>query len=429
MKRYPYYKDSKVKWIGDVPEHWKWQPLNSIASIKVQCGFVDEELLSVYLDRGVVRFSDIKEKRTNTTSLDLSKYQLVEIGDFVLNNQQAWRGSVGVSSFRGIVSPAYFVLKLTGDLQSFYANYLLRSPAMVAGYYIASKGIGSIQRNLDWNKAKRYYVLVPTFAEQRAIAAFLDRAVEKIDGYIAAKEAEIEKLGTLKQTVIAKAVTQGLNPEAPMKDSGIPWIGNVPEHWEKVTLRRLLRFVSIKHCEQEQLLSVTREQGVIIRNVESKEENHNYIPDDLSNYKLVKKGWFAINKMKSWQGSYAVSDYQGIVSPAYYVCKLDFENKEFFNKAIRSKSYISFFTQYSKGIRVDQWDLSPIGLRSIPFFVPPINEQQAIVDFITRKTEEIDSFIVKIRVQIEKLKIYKQRLISDVVTGKICVCDNFEQTN
>ena len=161
---------------------------------------------------------------------------------------------------------------------------------------------------------------------------------------------------------------------AKYKDSGIPWIGEVPEHWESATLRRLLRFVSIKKCPNEQLLSVTREQGVIVRNTESKEENHNFIPDDLGGYKFVEKGWFVINKMKSWQGSYAVSEYRGIVSPAYYVCKLDLDNKDFFSKAIRCKAYIPFFAQFSKGIRVDQWDLSPIGLRSIPFFIPSADE-------------------------------------------------------
>ena len=110
-----------------------------------------------------------------------------------------------------------------------------------------------------------------------------------------------------------------------------------------------------------------REKGVIIRDIESKEENHNYIPDDLSGYKYVSVGQFVINKMKAWQGSYAVSKYNGIVSPAYYVCELNFPHKEFFNIAIRSKFYVPFFIQYSKGIRVGQWDLSPIGLKSILF--------------------------------------------------------------
>ena len=235
-----------------------------------------------------------------------------------------------------------------------------------------------------------------------------------------------ELLESLKQSEIANVVTKGLNPNAPMKDSGIPWIGMIPEHWEVKMLRNFLKLVSEKGHGDMTLLSVTREQGVIERNVESKEENHNFIPDDLNNYKLVKRGQFVINKMKSWQGSYGVSGYDGIVSPAYYVCELSFPCKDFFSLAIRSKSYIPFFTQYSKGIRVDQWDLSPIGLKSIPFVVPPLSEQQAIVAYINEKISKIDRCLTDLQAEIDYLKEFKQRLISDAVTGQICITNEIK---
>ena len=130
------------------------------------------------------------------------------------------------------------------------------------------------------------------------------------------RERERELLESLKQSEIANVITKGLNPNVPMKDSGIPWIGMIPKHWEVKKLRHLLRFVTIKGHGDKTLLSVTREQGVIQRNINSKEENHNFIPDDLNGYKLVKPGQFVINKMKSWQGAYGVSEYEGIVSPA-----------------------------------------------------------------------------------------------------------------
>lgn len=200
------------------------------------------------------------------------------------------------------------------------------------------------------------------------------------------------------------------------KDSGVSWIGEIPEHWKLGHLRNYLKLVSDKGHPNELLLSVTRDRGVIIRNVESKEENHNFIPDDLSGYKLVKVGQFAINKMKSWQGSYAVSEYQGIVSPAYYICDLNFPYKKFFSIAIRSRAYIPFFTQYSKGIRVDQWDLSPIALKSIPFIEPPLPEQRAIASFLDVKTEQIDRFIAEAEKEIEKLNELKQAQIAHLVT-------------
>lgn len=179
------------------------------------------------------------------------------------------------------------------------------------------------------------------------------------------------------------------------KDSGVQWIGQIPSHWEIGKLRSYLRLVSVKGHGDKSLLSVTRELGVVKRNVESKEENHNYIPEDLNGYKLVRKGQFVINKMKSWQGSYGVSDMDGIVSPAYYVCDLNSKCKDFFSIALRSMSYVPFFSQYSKGIRVDQWDLSVIGLKSIPYFEPTLAEQQAVVDYLKVKTCKIEQYVTE----------------------------------
>jgi len=140
LKPYPSYKDSGVPWLGEVPEHWQVTPLCAIARMKSITGVEDRKLLSVYLDRGVIPFSEVDEKRTNVTSEDLSKYQAVDPGDFVLNNQQAWRGSVGVSQHTGIVSPAYLVLALNPVIDPAYANFLFRERAMVDQYLIGSRG-------------------------------------------------------------------------------------------------------------------------------------------------------------------------------------------------------------------------------------------------------------------------------------------------
>ena len=124
--KYESYKDSGIDWLGEVPASWKCFPLCAKSKLKSIANHQDEELLSVYLDRGVIKFDDVEAKRTNATSTDLRKYQLVEPGDFVLNNQQAWRGSVGVSEHRGIVSPAYLILSLSEDISPRYGNYLFR---------------------------------------------------------------------------------------------------------------------------------------------------------------------------------------------------------------------------------------------------------------------------------------------------------------
>lgn len=202
------------------------------------------------------------------------------------------------------------------------------------------------------------------------------------------------------------------------KDSGVKWIGDIPKHWEVKKLRNLISMTSVKNHPNETLLSVVREQGVIVRDIEA-DDNHNFIPEDLSGYKLIEEGQFVINKMKAWQGSYAVSGYRGIVSPAYYTCDLRLAYKTFFNIAIRSCAYVPFFTQYSKGIRVGQWDLSPVGLKEIPFFLPPLAEQHAIVSYLDSKVGQIDTYVTKQTQQIELLKELKQAVIANAVTKGI----------
>lgn len=187
-------------------------------------------------------------------------------------------------------------------------------------------------------------------------------------------------------------------------------------HWENKQLRSFLCLFTEKGHGDAQLLSVTREQGVIERDKDDKEENHNFVPEDLSGYKYIEKGDFAINKMKAWQGSYAVSEFNGIVSPAYYTCKLRGVEKEFFSIAIRSKAYVPFFTQYSKGIRVGQWDLNPNALKTIPFFLPPLAEQKKIVSYLEGKTSKIEAYVAEKEKEILLLQELKQKTIADAVT-------------
>ena len=200
------------------------------------------------------------------------------------------------------------------------------------------------------------------------------------------------------------------------KPTGIQWLPEIPEHWNIMQLRKYLSLVSIKGKGDKQLLSVTRENGVIERDTYNLEENHNFVPEDLNGYKYVTPGQFVINKMKSWQGSYGVSDYEGIVSPAYFVCDLNFPNKEYFSQAIRSRAYVDFFAQWSKGIRVGQWDLEPIALKSIPFFEPPIPEQNKIVAYLDKRITLIENCKCQRERELQTLNELKQAEIASLVT-------------
>ena len=201
-----------------------------------------------------------------------------------------------------------------------------------------------------------------------------------------------------------------------MKDSGVPWLGEVPEHWEVRKLRQMLNQNTRRNRPDLPLLSVVREKGVIKRDVTSKDENYNYIPDDLSNYKVVRSGQFAMNKMKAWQGSYGISKYDGIVSPAYFVFDVDGVGGGFFHVAIRSKTYVPFFTQASDGVRIGQWDLSQARMQEIPFSVPPLPEQLAIVRFLDHVDRRIRKYIRAKQKLIKLLGEQKQAIIHRAVT-------------
>ena len=208
-----------------------------------------------------------------------------------------------------------------------------------------------------------------------------------------------------------------LKPYPAYKATDLAWLPEVPQGWEMLHLRQMLKPFSEKGHPKAQLLSVVRDKGVIVRDMENDEENHNFIPDDLSGYKFVRKGQFAMNKMKAWQGSYGVSDHEGIVSPAYFVFDLVANVlPRFFHTAIRSSFYVPFFGSASDGIRVGQWDLSIPRMKEIPFFVPPRAEQEAIVAYLDGKTAKIDRLIGLKEREIKLLNEKKQAVISKVVT-------------
>ena len=213
-------------------------------------------------------------------------------------------------------------------------------------------------------------------------------------------------------------MTSKLRPYLAYKDTGDEWLSKVPEHWDVRKLRRVLRLMTERNRPELPLLSVVREQGVVLRDVSNKDENHNYIPDDLTNYKVVQRGHFAINKMKAWQGSYGVSKLGGIVSPAYFVCNVDGVDGDYFHIAIRSQAYVAYFTQASDGVRVGQWDLSIALLREIPFSVPTFPEQATITRFLDHVDRRIQRYIRAKQKLIALLEEQKQAVIHQAVTGR-----------
>lgn len=356
MSGYENYTLSPVPWIKQMPEHWGLVRGKNLYQ-KMQRPTSDtDEVVTCFRD-GTVTLR--KNRRTTgfTESLKEIGYQGIRKGDLVIHVMDAFAGSIGVSDSDGKGTPVYSVCQAKGNSNNQYYALLLRE--MARSGYIQSLYRGIRERSSDFRFevfAAQFYP-VPPREEQDQIVRFLDWKVSSINKLINIKKKEIKDIDALKRSLINHAITHGLSADAPMKYSGVKWLGDIPAHWQIVKLRQILHPVSEKNHPELPLLSVVREQGVILRDVEDTESNHNYIPDDLSGYKVVRKGQFAMNKMKAWQGSYGISDYTGIVSPAYFIFDVAFENLEYFHYAIRSKVYVNFFAQASDGIRVGQWDL------------------------------------------------------------------------
>lgn len=435
MKRYEKYKPTGIQWLPEIPEHWniesfgkhfsfgKGLPITKADLTKEGIAVISYGQVHSKLNLGVT-LSDSLIRYVSNRWLDTNPQNLLRKCDFVFADTSEDIAGAGNCAFNDYSKPLFagyhiVIARPTEVENSHYWAYLFQSNCWKSQVQSLVNGVKvySINKSI----LKKTAILIPSIAEQEKIVAYLDKRITLIEDCKCQRERELQTLNELKQAEIASVVTRGLNPDVPMKDSGIPWIGMIPEHWNVKSLRAYLRLVSEKNHPKATLLSVTREQGVIVRDVESKEENHNFIPEDLSGYKYVHKGQFVINKMKAWQGSYGVSLYDGIVSPAYYVCDLDFPDKEYFSLAIRSKTYVDFFARWSKGIRVGQWDLEPIALKSVPFLEPPVKEMHEIVDYVKDKTKKIDTMIEALTAEINRLTEYKQRLISDVVTGQIDV--------
>ena len=419
MNKYSSYVDSPLPWLPHIPSHWELvRNKNIFTETKDTVGNDSENyvLLSLTL-KGIIP-RDVASGKGKFPK-DFDTYKVVRRGDmaFCLFDIDETPRTVGLSAYDGMLTGAYTIFHID-NVNPRYAYY----------YYLALDNVkamkplySGLRKTINVNTFLGTKFPMPPRGEQDQIVRFLDWKVSKANSLINIKKKEIKSIESLKHSAVSDAVTHGLTVDVPMKYSGVKWLGDIPAHWTTIKLRQLLSPVSEKNHPELPLLSVVREQGVIVRDVDDKEANHNYIPDDLSGYKMVKKGQFVMNKMKAWQGSYGISDYTGIVSPAYFIFDVAFDNLEYFHYAIRSKVYVNFFAQASDGIRVGQWDLQMDKMKEIPFIVPPVDEQIAIVEHIKKTLPKYDEAIDKLNAEVAVLEEYKAKLIADVVTGKVDV--------
>ena len=419
FKQYPSYKNSGVEWLGDVPEHWKLKPIWSLFKRVKRVDFVNERLLSVYRDYGVIP-KDSRDDNNNRASEDLTPYQLVCPNDLVINKMKAWQGSIAISQLKGIVSPAYYIYQPKAEYCSKYIHFLIRSVYYIQSYKNYSKGIRVNQWDLEHEAFTHIDLLIPSIDEQQKIVSFLDTETARIDKLISKQEKLIKLLEEQRKSIISYAVTKGLNPNVPMKDSGVEWLGEVPEHWDVYPFWHLFKQKEITNKTKEKLLSVYLDRGVILHSegggmVHKPAEN-------LEKYQLVEVNDFVMNNQQAWRGSVGVSPHQGIVSPAYLIFKPNKElNPQFSKYQLRDKYIIDQFMISSLSVGTIQRQIKNHLLRVIQVPTPPLNDQQKIVSFLDTETTRIDKLISKQEKLIKKLKEYRSSIISHAVTGKIDV--------
>jgi len=422
FEKYDAYKDSSVEWIGKIPTDWFNERLGTILEPISIKGNADKDLLSITREKGVI-LRDVEDDSENHNFIpdDLSNYKLLEKGQFGMNKMKAWQGSYGVSPYTGIVSPAYYIFKFIKPIYPDFFHWAIRSKTYISFFGSASDGVRIGQWDLSKDRMKNIPFVFPNIDSQKKIVEFINDKAGKIDQAIAIKEQQITFLNERKQIVIQKAVTQGLDPNVPMKDSGVEWIGQIPEHWELEKVKRLFKLIidPAPNNNDFELLSVYTDIGVKPRKDLEERGNRASTTDG---YWKVQKGDIIVNKLLAWMGAIGLSNYDGVTSPAYDILRARKPlSPYFYHLLFRSPICSSELKKHSRGIMDMRLRLyfDKFGDVLVPY--APITEQNEIIKYIEVEEQKINAGIELINQQIEKLKEYKTTLINDAVTGKIKV--------
>ena len=407
-------KDSGAKWIGKIPVHWQSDKLKYHLNRKEPKNPGDMTVLSLYRDLGVIP-KDSRDDNHNQTSEDTSKYKYVKPGNFVVNKMKAWQGSVAVSNYEGIVSPAYYVYEFTDELfDKRYFHHLLRG-CYKDEFMRLSGGMRVGQWDLSSEDLDNTLVVIPPIDEQRKIAEFLDTKCSEIDALVADIQAQIETLEQYKKSTVIEAVTKGLNINVPMKDSGIQWIGKIPETWNCIRGKYILNYISKPVKDDDGVITCFRDGEVTLRS-KRREEGFTMADKEIG-YQGIDIGDLVVHGMDGFAGAIGISDSRGKASPVLNVLEAK-QNKRYVMYFLRSMAYGDVFLALATGIRVRSCDLRWNKLAELFYPIPPMEEQSEIVKHIDRVIEETNEIIADKKEQIATLESYKKSIIFEYVTGK-----------
>ena len=429
LEKYPAYKDSGENWLGQIPVHWELKKVKNVFRLVVEPAPKNNnfELLSVYTDIGVKPRRELEERGNKASNTD--GYWFVKKGDIVVNKLLAWMGAIGVSNYNGVTSPAYDILRAKVKIESNYFHYLFRNDACISELRRNSRGIMDMRLRLYFDKFGDILIPFPNYYDQKLIVDFLDRKTALIDQSIDIKQKQIELLKERRQILIHNAVTRGINPNVKMKDSGVEWIGEIPEHWEVKRLKDVC-FINLNSLPENtnsyfqfnyvDIGSVTLESGIsnteeyTFKNAPSRARRIAKTGDTIIS--TVRTYLKAIDFIDQFKSSYIYSTGFAVLQPKEFICP------EFLGYFVRSDAFTEQVSVNSKGMSYPAINSTDIGTLAVVHCGTA--EQQMIIKHIESNNTKIAKAISLILQEIEKLKEYKATLINSAVTGKIKVTND-----
>ena len=403
-------QDTGLKWLGKIPADWSLTKIGGLYSIRNEkVSDKDYPPLSV-TNKGILPQLDTAAK-TN----DGDNRKLVRIGDFAINSRSDRRGSCGISPYDGSVSLINIVMMPRKVMVPTYYEWLFHTTQFGDENYRWGHGIVDDLWTTGWQEMKKITIPMPPIDEQERIAGFLTAKCTEIDALIADIQTQIGVLEQYKRSVITETVTKGLNPDAETKDSGIQWIGMMPSHWECIRGKYILKYIQKPVCEGDGVITCFRDGEVTLRS--NRREDGFTIADKEIGYQGIDVGDLVVHGMDGFAGAIGISDSRGKASPVLNVLDTE-QNKRYIMYFLRSMAYSDVFLAMATGIRVRSCDLRWNKLAELFYPVPPIEEQEAIVEYIDSVLTKTNDVIAAKKEQLSILEAYKKSLIFEYVTGK-----------
>ncbi|MCI9570908.1 MAG: restriction endonuclease subunit S [Lachnospiraceae bacterium] len=408
-------KDSGIEWIGEIPATWDIHPVYSYFGERKNKNSLGNENNLLSLSYGRVIRKDINANG-GLLPESFNTYNIVEADDIIIrptdlqNDKRSLR--TGLVKEHGIITSAYIDLCPIKHVDSRYFHYLLHAYDVMKVFYNMGNGV---RQGLNYSEFSKLMVFEPSYAEQVSIADFLDAKCAEIDALTADIQMQIDTLEQYKRSVITEAVTKGLNPDAETKNSGIEWIGEIPSTWNIIRGKYLLEYLQKPVKEDDGVITCFRDGEVTLRS--NRREDGFTMSDKEIGYQGIDADDLVVHGMDGFAGAIGISDSRGKASPVLNVMDTK-QNKRYIMYYLRSMAYSDVFVALATGIRVRSCDLRWNKLADLPYPVPSIEEQTAIVEYIDTTLEKTDVVISKKKAQLETLDEYKKSLIYEYVTGK-----------